>query len=132
MGVPPPVEAELTAALARVSTDEQSAVVFRSSLDRRLWTMASHVDGEDLLLCEAASDEFVGRHQHLRPGTLARLHELGWGSTSEDFTRWEAASSDAERAGLATVMWRTLVEAFGHEPGRAARRSISRSRSRGV
>ena len=76
----------------------------------------ARVEGEDLLLCEAVSDEFVGRHEQLAPGTLERLGELGWGESPADYTRWEAASTPDERTALADVLWRTLVEAFGQDP----------------
>jgi hypothetical protein len=119
MAAPAEFAAEMVAALARVASDEEPSAVFRSSLDRRLWAMATHVEGEDLLLCEAASDDYVGRHQHLAAGTLDRLTALGWGATPGDFTRWEPAATDAERAELAGVIWETLVGAFGHDAGRA-------------
>ena len=103
-------------ALAAVVDGTYVVAMFRSSLDGRLWVQASRVEGEDLLLCEAVSDEFVGRHEQLAPGTLERLGTLGWGESPADYTRWEAASTPDERAALADVLWRTLVEAFGHDP----------------
>jgi hypothetical protein len=105
-------------ALASLTDGMHVAAVFKSSLDGRLWVQASRVEGEDLLLCEAVSDEFVGRHEHLAPGTLDRLHDLGWGASPTDYTRWEAAATPAERSALADVLWRTLVEAFAHDPER--------------
>ena len=107
---------EIEAALAEVVDGTAVVAVFHSSLDARLWVQASRVEGEDLLLCEAVSDEFVGRHEQLAPGTLERVGALGWGESPADYTRWEAAATPADRAALADVLWRTLVEAFGHDP----------------
>ena len=114
--VSPPDDIE--AAIAEVVDGAAVVAMFHSSIDARLWVQASRVEGEDLLLCEAVSDEFVGRHDQLAPGTLERLSALGWGESPADYTRWEAAATPEDRAALADVLWRTLVEAFGHEPER--------------
>ena len=116
--VSPPNEIE--AAIAEVVDGAAVVAVFHSSIDARLWVQASRVEGEDLLLCEAVSDEFVGRHDQLAPGTLERLSALGWGESPADYTRWEAAATPEDRAALADILWRTLVEAFGHEVERGA------------
>jgi hypothetical protein len=111
---------DLEDAIAAVVAGTHDHVVFRSSLDARLWVQVARVKGEDIVLCEAVSDEFVGRHEQLAPGTLERLQTLGWGESPADFTRWEAAAAPEERAALAEVVWNTLVEAFGHDPRRPA------------
>jgi hypothetical protein len=109
-------QAEIVDALADVVGGEHDTVLFRSSLDSRLWVQVSRIAGEDLLLCEAVSDEYVGRHEQLAAGTLSRLESLGWGDdTGSDYTRWEAAATAGERAALAALLWKTLVEAYGHD-----------------
>jgi hypothetical protein len=108
---------EIIDALAAVAGGAHDTVLFRSSLDARLWVQVSRIEGEDLLLCEAVSDEYVGRHEQLAGGTLSRLEELGWGDDAgSDYTRWEPGASDDERAALAGLVWQTLLDAYGQRP----------------
>lgn len=112
---------EVVEALSEVAepNDEHDTVLFRSTLDARLWVQVSRIEGEDLLLCEAVSDEYVGRNDQLADAVLSRLRALGWGDDAgSDYTRWEAGSSDAERLTLAALVWQTLVEAYGQDTGR--------------
>lgn len=107
---------ELTEAIASVVAGEHDTALFHSSLDHKLWVQVSRIEGEDRLLLEAVSDEYVGRQQQLAPGVNDRLAALGWGSDQgADYTRWESATTDEERAALGDVVSRTLVEAYGHD-----------------
>lgn len=116
MGAP----TEIIDALADVAGGEHDTVLFRSSLDSRLWVQVSRIAGEDLLLCEAVSDEYVGRHEQLAGGTRSRLEALGWGDDAgSDYTRWEAGATEGERAALAAIVSTTLVEAYGNDADQA-------------
>ncbi len=107
---------EIADALAELVRGKHDLVLFRSSRDNRLWVQVSRIDGEDRLLCEAVSDEYVGRHEQLTDRVHTRLADLGWGDAAgADYTRWEAGSTDEERAALAELVWRTLVEAYGQD-----------------
>jgi hypothetical protein len=115
---PPHEVAEAVAEVAEPN-NVHDTVLFRSTLDARLWVQISRIKGEDLLLCEAVSDEYVGRHEELADGVLSQLRGLGWGDDAgSDYTRWEAGSSDAERGALASLVWQTLVEAYGQDADR--------------
>jgi hypothetical protein len=107
---------EIMDALAEVADGTHDVALFRSSRDARLWVQVSRIEGEDRLLCEAVSDEYVGRHEQLTERVHTRLAELGWGDAAgADYTRWEPGSTGDERAALAEVVWRTLVEAYGQD-----------------
>jgi hypothetical protein len=111
---------EITDAIAGVAGGEHDIALFHSSLDHKLWVQVSRIEGEDRLLLEAVSDEYVGRHQQLASGVNERLATLGWGADQgADYTRWESASTDGERTALAQVVWATLIEAYGHDASTA-------------
>ncbi len=111
---------KITDAIAGVVGGEHDIALFHSSLDHKLWVQVSRIEGEDRLLLEAVSDEYIGRHQQLSPDITERLATLGWGADQgADYTRWESAATDGDRAALAEVVWGTLVEAYGHDASTA-------------
>jgi hypothetical protein len=113
------------AAVVAVAAGHEATLLLRSSAGRRRWVQLTHVVGKEARLGETVSDEYLDRFHQLPAPAPSRLRSLSWRGGSEgSFTQWADVATEEEREELARFLLRTLVEALGHNPGRAP--SVSR------
>ena len=100
-----------------VAGGNDESLVLRSSADGRWWIQVSRVSGEDVLLCEGSSNEYMARYRELTPRAVAQLQALGWHETSDaSFTCWADVKTPRKQAELASLLFATLVDAYDHDP----------------
>jgi hypothetical protein len=100
----------------RVSKGHDESLMIRSSAHGHPWIQVSRVSGESALLCEGVSNEYLSRFRQLEPGAGAQLQALGWHERLDaPFARWVDADTTEQRAQLASELFRTLVEVYGHD-----------------
>jgi len=91
-------------------------MVVRASSHRDRWVQATKIAGEDTLVCEAASNEYLDPADLMSGAGTTRMQDLGWTEVEgADFTRFDELATAQQRRAVAAMLLRTLVDVYGHD-----------------
>ena len=83
---------------------------------------ATKIEGEDTLVCEAASNEYLDPADQMSGVGRARMQQLGWSfAEGADFTRFDESATSGQRRAVAGTLLRTLIDVYGHDASVAPR-----------
>lgn len=109
-------------ALDGVASGDHDTMLLRASPHRDRWVQATKIRGEDTLVCEAASNEYLDPADLMSGVGVQRMEGLGWTVVEgADFTRFESSETAEERRAVAAMLLQTLVDVYGHDASAAPR-----------
>ena len=97
---------------------EGNIVIFIADADKNYYIQIMANKGEERLLAESVSNEFLKDKFKLKTGQIQKLFELGWkrpGPTPNFYREWRV-TDDQSRFTIARVLIDTFAEGYGWTP----------------